>query len=200
MLEEFRGNFTSLRRTFLFEFSHVLLWCFFRVGSLHRAPVCQPCGLRAEGIQPGSGTPSDSGSFLTWLTPWRWARCTARLISAVEQAGTSRLQVSASHDFCRKWEFENTQLCFLLSHGWERKWSVFGKWHAKKRAAKRQQDTCSWGGGHNRSCCHGACSYWLQTILMLRVSTEIPLNLRLKWKEQKQFAGKAFAPLCSYNH
>lgn len=50
---DFRGNFTSLRRTFLFEFSPILLWCFFQVGSQHRAPVCQPCGLRAEGIQPG---------------------------------------------------------------------------------------------------------------------------------------------------
>lgn len=76
---------------------------FFQVGSMRWAPVCQPCRCKAQGFQAGNGTHSNSGSFLTWLTPRRWAHSTVRLIIAVEQTNTCRLQVSALDDFCRKW-------------------------------------------------------------------------------------------------
>lgn len=68
-----------------------------------RAPVCQPRRHRAQGFQAGNGTHPNTGSFLTWLTPWRRAHSTARLIIAAEQTNTCRLQVTALVDFYRKW-------------------------------------------------------------------------------------------------
>lgn len=188
-VEDFRGNFTSLRRTFLYEFSHVLLYCFFQVGTLHRAPVCQPRGLRAEGFQPGSATPSHGGSFPTWLTPRRWAQCSVRLVTAVEQAGTSRLQVSAPHDFCRKRPVWNHSALLPVAARRQNRANLVRKWWPNiRKGQQRQRDDYKWRGEGNQvdrrpcarwRCCRGVRRYWLQTI---SISWNSPLIYALNEK------------------
>ncbi len=121
---------------------------FFQAASVCRAPVCQPCRHRAQGFQAGNGTHQDTGSFLTWLTPWRKAHSTACLIIAFEQTNTCRLQVMALVDFYRKWLLWN----HLLSV-WHEGYILSAE---EKKTRKKDQLTSKYSrDGHKlQKCCN----------------------------------------------
>lgn len=85
---------------------------FFQAGCVHRAPVCQPrSGAEPKASGPAMGLSQTLPLFLTWLTPRRWARGVACLITAAEQTNTCRLAGVSLGRFPQKVvEFEIIQL------------------------------------------------------------------------------------------